>query len=187
MIIEAGVRPIVIFDGKSLPMKEKVDEKRRLMREEALKKAVALKEQGKLFEARQKFLQAVHISREVRDAFIRLLGHMKIEHYIAPYEADAQLAYMFLTKRAQIIITEDSDLMVFGVTKCFFKMDKSGNGYEIDLVNLEKVSELDFKSFTGDMFMKMAVLSGCDYIDSIKGIGIKKAHKLVLDQKNDDI
>ena len=69
---------------------------------------------------------------------------MKIEHYIAPYEADAQLAFMFLTNRAQIIITEDSDLMVFGVTKCFFKMDKGGFGYEIDLSNLEKVKELDF-------------------------------------------
>ena len=37
------------------------------------------------------------------------------------------------------------------------------------------------------MFLKMAVLSGCDYLDSIKGIGIKKAHKLVSAQKNDDI
>lgn len=76
--------------------------------------------------------------------------------------------------------------MVFGVTRCFFKMDKAGNGYVIDLTNLPKVTELDFSTFSGDMFLKMAVLSGCDYLDSIKGIGLKKAHKMVLEQKNDE-
>ena len=77
--------------------------------------------------------------------------------------------------------------MVFGVTKCFFKMDNFGNGYEIDLNNLPKVKELNFTTFQGDMFLKMAILSGCDYVDSIKGVGIKTAHKMICEQKNDDV
>jgi len=35
-----------------------------------------------------------------------------------------------------VVITEDSDLLVFGVKKVFFKMDKNGDGIEIDLDNL---------------------------------------------------
>ena len=58
---------------------------------------------------------------------------------MAPYEADAQLAHFFNTGRAQVIITEDSDLLAFGVKRCFFKMDKSGVGIEVDLSNLGMV------------------------------------------------
>lgn len=126
-----------------------------------------------------KFLQAVHITEEVRDTYIRLLAHMNIEHYIAPYEADAQLAYLYKTNRAQVIITLDSDLMVFGAERCFFKMDSFGYGDEIDLGNLKKVKELNFKKFDGNMFMNMAILSGCDYLDNIPKLGIKTAYKYV--------
>ena len=44
---------------------------------------------------------------------------MGIEFIVAPYEADAQLAYMYKTGRADVVITEDSDLIAFGVKKKF--------------------------------------------------------------------
>lgn len=92
---------------------------------------------------------------------------MEVEHYVAPYEADAQLAYLYKTNRAQVIITIDSDLLVFGAGKCFFKMDYQGYGDEIDIQNLKYNQELNFKDFKGQMFMNMAILSGCDYLDNI--------------------
>jgi exonuclease 1 len=49
------------------------------------------------------------------------------------------------------------------------------------------VQELDFKIFKDDMFIKTCIMSGCDYLPSIKGIGIKKAHKMFLLQENDQI
>ena len=84
-----------------------------------------------------------------------------------------------------MIITEDSDLLIFGVRKVMFKMDKSGNGWEVDLDRISEVEELNFKSFTSDMLLTTCILSGCDYIDSIKGIGFKKAHKLVYENGQD--
>ena len=86
---------------------------------------------------------------------------------------------MYLTGKVQAVITEDSDLLAFGVKVCFFKMDKNGQGFEIDLDNLHLVEELNFKKFNLDSLLITCILSGCDYIDSIKGIGFKKAHKLV--------
>ena len=37
--------------------------------------------------------------------------------------------------------------------------------------------------------MYLCILSGCDYLESIKGIGFKKAHRLVYENclNNDDI
>ncbi len=100
------------------------------------------------------------------------------------------MAYMYLQKRAHVIVTEDSDLLAFGVRKVLFKMDKQGNGIEVDLDRLADVEELNFKPFSSDMLLTtckhilfienvIGILSGCDYLDSIKGIGFKKAHRLV--------
>jgi exonuclease-1 len=102
-----------------------------------------------------------------------------VEYYVAPYEADAQLAFLYKSGQVDVVFTEDSDLLTFGVQKCFFKMDNMGNGQEIDLSELHKVK--CFKNFNHDMFMTTCILSGCDYLESIKGLGLKKAIKLVDD------
>lgn len=39
---------------------------------------------------------------------------MGIDVIVAPYEADAQLAYLNTTQIADYVITEDSDLVLFG-------------------------------------------------------------------------
>ena len=52
---------------------------------------------------------------------------------------------------------------------------------EIDLNDLSNVEELNFRTFTQDMLLITCILSGCDYIESIKGIGFKKAHRLVYE------
>lgn len=110
---------------------------------------------------------------------------MGIEYVVSPYEADAQLAYMWRTGKVDVVITEDSDLLAFGVKKCLFKMDKNGQGFEVDLDDLKLVEEMNFRNFTLDMLLITCVLSGCDYLESIKGIGFKKAHKLVYETGSD--
>jgi len=66
-----------------------------------------------------------------------------------------------------------------------FKMDKQGNGIEVNLTKLTEVEELNFKNFTDDMLLTCCIVSGCDYLDSIKGIGFKKAHKLTMEYGDD--
>ena len=39
---------------------------------------------------------------------------------VAPFEADAQLAYLNKEGYADVVITEDSDLLVFGCTQVIF-------------------------------------------------------------------
>ena len=110
---------------------------------------------------------------------------MKIQYYVAPYEADAQLAYLSKSGIADVIFTEDSDLLAFGAKKVFMKFDKDGNGYEIELDNLKKVEELNMQHFDHDLFLTVCIMSGCDYLPSVKGIGFKKAFKYVWEVKGD--
>lgn len=81
------------------------------------------------------------------------------------------------------MITEDSDLLAYGVTKVFFKMDLTGAGIEVDLEHLDQCEAFKMPpnkgKFTEDMFLKTCILNGCDYLESVKGVGFKKALKLV--------
>ena len=59
---------------------------------------------------------------------------------------------MFLSGKVQVVITEDSDMLVFGVKKVMFKMDRTGYGTEIDMEKLQQVEELNMNNFTFEMF-----------------------------------
>ena len=136
--------------------------------------------------AQRKYAESIDITPQIAYEFITALRKLEVEYYVAPYEADAQLAYLYLTGKVQMVITEDSDLLVFGVKKVFFKMDRAGNGFEVDLDRIGEVDEeVDFRTFSHDMFMTCCIMSGCDYIDSIKGVGFKKAFRLVYENGTD--
>ena len=63
----------------------------------------------------------------------QVLKTKNIECIVAPYEADAQLAYLNKIGHVDGVITEDSDLLAFGASCIFYKMDNMGNGKEIKM------------------------------------------------------
>lgn len=118
----------------------------------------------------------------------KVLKKADIEYIVAPYEADAQLAflsmrcltcsslYLFLIVSGYIdaVITEDSDLIPYGATRVtfnspflivftgqvLFKMDKQGYGKEICLERLGEATEISLSEFTQNQFRYMCILSG---------------------------
>jgi exonuclease-1 len=58
-------------------------------------------------------------------------------------------------------------------------LDKYGNAKEIRLADLGAAKEMDLVNFTSQMLRHMCILSGCDYIDSIVGLGPKRAHAFI--------
>jgi exonuclease-1 len=105
---------------------------------------------------------------------------------VAPYEADAQLAYLMKSGKITAVITEDSDLIVFGCKTIIFKLDKFGEGIEISLDRLSSVSDINLKGWTTSDIRQMCILSGCDYLPSLSGMGLKTAHKLLQKYKTAD-
>ncbi len=130
--------------------------------------------------AQKKFVEALEITHDIVNKLVVELRSLKVQFLVAPYEADAQLAYLYQKKQIDLVLTEDSDLLLFGANKCFFKMDLTGKGLEIDLTDLPKCDlfkgEIEDQH---DLLLVCCILSGCDYLESIKGIGFKKAVKLV--------
>ncbi|XP_034620919.1 exonuclease 1 [Trachemys scripta elegans] len=186
MLLSFGIKPILVFDGCTLPSKKEVEKARREKRQANLLKGKQLLREGKLSEARDCFGRSVNVTHGMAHEVIKAAHAQGVDCVVAPYEADAQLAYLNKTGIVQAIITEDSDLLAFGCKKVFLKIDKFGNGLEIDQARLGKCKQLG-DVFTEEKFRYMCILSGCDYLPSLHGIGLAKACKLLKLASNPDI
>lgn len=177
LLLGAGVTPLVVFDGGRLPNKGDEERSRQRSREENRARARALWAAGNRTAAMECYQKAVDITPAHAKQFVEALKRRGCAFLVAPYEADAQMAYLALNGLVDAVLTEDSDLLCYGCPKVFFKMDKTGEGEEVQLCELPQARELAFQGFGHDLFQEMCVLAGCDFVDSLPGIGIKKAHQ----------
>lgn len=186
MLLSHGVKPILVFDGCTLPSKKEVERSRRERRQSNLLKGKQLLREGKVSEARDCFTRSVNITHAMAHKVIKAARALGVDCLVAPYEADAQLAYLNKTGIVQAVITEDSDLLAFGCKKVVLKMDHFGNGLEVDQARLGMCKQLG-DVFTEEKFRYMCILSGCDYLSSLRGIGLAKACKVLRLANNPDI
>lgn len=143
--------------------------------------------QGNHREASNYLRRCVDITHEMALQLIQTCRAMNVDCVVAPYEADAQLAYLNKVGLADYVITEDSDLTLFGCRKILFKLDLAGNCVLVDAEKLHLAMDCRVEKFTMDKFRLMCILSGCDYIDSLPGIGLAKACKFVMKTEETDI
>ncbi len=70
--------------------------------------------------------------------------------------------------------------MAFGARKMLYKLDFGTMiGSQLDLDEICSSRETNFTWFTHCMFLTTCILSGCDYLNQINGIGIKTAQKSI--------
>nr|XP_020771329.1 exonuclease 1 [Odocoileus virginianus texanus] len=186
MLLSHGIKPILVFDGCTLPSKKEVEKSRRERRQANLLKGKQLLREGKVSEARECFTRSINITHTMAHNVIKAARSQGVDCLVAPYEADAQLAYLNKAGIVQAVITEDSDLLAFGCKKVILKMDQFGNGLEVDQARLGMCKQLG-DVFTEEKFRYMCILSGCDYLSSLRGIGLAKACKLLRLANNPDI
>ncbi|KAI5102816.1 exonuclease 1 [Silurus meridionalis] len=186
MLLSYGVKPLLVFDGRNLPSKQEVEKARRERRQANLQKGKQLLREGKVTEARECFTRCVNVTHSMAHQVIKAARARGVDCLVAPYEADAQLAFLNKSGMAEAVITEDSDLLAFGCKKVILKMDKQGNGLEISQCHLGRCRSLG-DVFTEEKFRYMCILSGCDYLSSLYGIGLGKACKLLKIANNPDI
>ncbi|KAI0300135.1 PIN domain-like protein [Multifurca ochricompacta] len=175
-----GIHPYIVFDGGHLPAKLVTEEDRKRRRSENLARANALAAEGKHAQAREYYSKCVDVTPEMAFQLIKALRAEDVPYIVAPYEADAQLAYLERVGIVDGIITEDSDLLVFGCKKVYFKLnDVEGTVTSISRADFGKVADCSLLGWTDAQFRAMAILSGCDYLPSIPGVGLKTAWTLL--------
>jgi 5'-3' exonuclease len=124
----------------------------------------------------------------VVEAVIIALRSEKIPFLVAPYEADAQLAFLQLNGYVDLVVTEDSDLIAYGLfTPLLYRWSRNSQGCmsrgvllrRDDLsamfdFNVQKNS-IDLTDFTPSMLACLFACLGCDYCCKLRGIGLSLA------------
>ena len=88
----------------------------------------------------------------------------------APGEADPQLAYLALKNLADVVITDDSDIIVYGVETALFKLTPYGR------CNIYERSKMPEKHKKSNVFRWICIMAGCDYLPGgFRGLGLNKA------------
>lgn len=180
MLRHFGVEPYLVFDGAYLPTKAETAKERRLKREEAQKKANDLIKSGNRKLAWKEFMKAAGVTPEMAKSIMVELDIRKVKYVVAPYEADPQMVYLEKVGLVDGILSEDSDLLIFGCNRLITKLNDYGECIEICRENFSKVKKIPYLSnYSHEQLRLVAMLSGCDYTKGIPGIGLKTAFSLV--------
>lgn len=86
------------------------------------------------------------------------------------------------------MITEDSDTLAYECPRVLFKLQPDGFAQQVLYGEIfeARMDDFDFRGWERDEFLSMCILSGCDYLSSIQGIGLKKVN-LVCSQSRHGI
>ena len=175
-----NIKIIAVFDGNKLEAKRKKNEERENNIVKNYANAVMLSQEGKKEESEKIFKRTLKIDSKMINTSIEILKKLNIPVIVAPYEADAQLAYLYIQKRIDFALTEDADLIPFGVRQIGYKIDREGylNYLDFDEEHsedyLNKLEPIPKFILTADRLklVNFCVLLGCDYLESPKGLGI---------------
>lgn len=179
MLRHFGVKPYIVFDGDFLPSKAATEESRAKKRDERRKLAHELIQAGKPSQAVQEFQKCIDVTPQMACNIMHHLDHMDIPYVVAPYEADAQLVYLERQGLISGILSDDSDLLVFGAKRLFTKLDQYGSCIELSRRNFGACREVSLTGWTDADFRRMAIMSGCDYLGGLPGVGLKTAYRML--------
>ncbi|KAF9626310.1 hypothetical protein IFM89_032159 [Coptis chinensis] len=104
-----------------------------------------------------------------------LLQMFGLPYIIAPMEAEAQCAYMELTDLVDGVVTDDSDVFLFGARSVYKNIFDDRKYVETYFM---KDIESDL-GLTREQLIRMALLLGSDYTEGVSGIGIVNAIEVV--------
>ncbi|MDM7275804.1 MAG: flap endonuclease-1 [Thermoprotei archaeon] len=187
-LVEGGVRPVYIFDGKPPEMKAREIEERARRREEAELKYRAALEMGLREEAR-KYAQAT--GRLTSDMVLEakeLLEAMGIPWVQAAAEGEAQAAYLSARGDTYAAGSQDYDSLLFGSKRLVRNLAITGKRkvpgrdeyveVKPEIIELDKL--LKALDITREQLIAIGVIVGTDYNPGgVKGYGVQKALKHV--------
>lgn len=192
-LLEAGLRPVYVFDGKPPSLKERELERRRKLKEEAERKLEEARKERKLEEARRYAQIASKLTDEMVEDAKKLLSAMGVPWVQAPAEGEAQAAFIASRGDAWAAGSQDYDSILFGAPRLVRNLGVTGKRklpkkevyveVKPEVVDSEKL--LKALGLTREQLIVVAIMLGTDYNpEGVKGVGPKTALKVVKSYKS---
>jgi flap endonuclease-1 len=181
--ITEGIRPVFVFDGKPPNIKSGELLKRREKREKAQAALKVATEEENFEEQDKQSKRLVRAGQKENEDCRKLLRLMGVPVVMAPCEAEAQASALAESGAVYAVGTEDMDALTFRTPVLVRKMTFA-NASKSMVQTMNYAKALEGLEVTKDQFVDLCIMLGCDYCDSIKGIGPKTALKLIREHKN---
>jgi len=192
-LIEEGIKPVYVFDGKVPELKLKVLQERKAVKIEAAKQYAEAVKDGDVESMRKFAARTVLLTKDMVAEAKMLLGYMGIPVIDAPSEGEAQAAFMVKHGDGFAVGSQDFDSLVDGAPRLLQNLSIQGRRKKIGggtvlikplIFDLQE--KLKHLGINEDQLLALSMLIGTDYNPGgIKGIGPKKGLALVREFKND--
>jgi flap endonuclease-1 len=188
-LLEAGMKPVFVFDGKPPALKHATVQARIEQKEEAKKKWEAAVAAGE--EAIKYAQAAAELTPDMVEHAKLLLDCMGVPWIQAPSEGEIQCAFM--CKRGDVWASgsQDYDSLLAGSPRLVRNLSITGKrkvpnkevyiDVKPQLIELEPT--LAKLGITQDQLVVLGILVGTDYSEGVRGVGPKSALKLVQEHK----
>jgi flap endonuclease-1 len=183
--MEKGIKPVFVFDGEPVGLKQATIDQRRKLRSEAgdrWKEAIARGDEEEAYrQARASTRVDANIIRTSQD----LLSLMGIPYLQAPGEGEAQAAHMAAKGDVRYVVSQDYDTLLFGAPTLVRNLTVSGKrkirGRTVT-VSPERIVLSDLLAnlhLIREQLVEIGILIGTDFNEGVSGIGAKTALRLV--------
>jgi flap endonuclease-1 len=189
-LLEAGIKPVYVFDGEPPELKSGTVEERKKIRNEAAKKWGEALEKGDIEEARKFAQSSTRLTDEMVEDSKKLLDAMGVPHVQAPSEGEAQASHMARRGDVWGVASQDYDSLLFNSPYLVRNLTISGRRklpkrdiyvkVEPELVSLDE--NLEKLGINREQLIGIGILLGTDYNEGVKGIGVKTALKLIKEK-----
>ncbi len=191
-LVEAGIEPIFVFDGKPHPLKSATLDERNERREKAAQEWRAAIERGDMKTAHTKAQQTSRMTSEVRDSTKELIGYLGFPMVFAPSDGEQEAAFMCRRKDVWAAASQDFDSLLFGTPTLVRNLTLTGRRKipgkdtykEIKTEIIDTEECLKALEISREQLVDLCMLIGTDFNHGIKGIGPKKALKLIKEYGN---
>lgn len=194
LLLDHGVVPVMVFDGRRHPLKKETSVSRHEHKESARREALIAEEMGDVDRAKSKWMQAFSMTGEMAAHTWASLEEMGVECIQAEQEADQTMAALAVTGQVHIVISEDSDMVAYKCPRILFKLRHDGEGDLLDITSgmtcqtgerppkpKRRQVTVNIHALSSTQVAMLCVLSGCDYISNIaRGWGIKRVYSVII-------
>ena len=189
LMADFDMKPVFVFDGKPNQLKRRTIEMRREARKKAEVEYVEAVSKKDYAKAWSKAVMTGRVTGSVLDDSKRLLTLMGIPWLEALEDAEAQASYMAARGDVWAVGSKDYDCLLYGAPILARYLTLTGREWlpaqqrsRPLIPELIKLSEnLTLLGITREQLVNIAILVGTDFNQGVKGVGPKKALKLVQD------
>lgn len=193
-LMQKGLKLVYVYDGKPPELKKLEQERRKETKEKAQAQYKVAVEKEDIESMRKYASRTSKLTQEMVDESKELVKALGLPIVQAPSEAEAQASHMVKKGDCYAVATQDSDVFMFGATRLIRNLSMLGKrkktkaltytSVKPELVSMSET--LNALQMDQEQFIALCMLIGTDYnLGGIKGIGPKKAQKLVLEHDKD--